>query len=147
MKVILLAKIAGLGQPDDIKEVADGYAINYLFPRHLAVLASDKAVKNIGVAKAKKAKTLERDLIEQQALASQLDGLTISIKEKANEAGSFYAAIGPQKIFDALKKIDLDVEVGNIIVKPIKEVGEFNVLIKLRHGLEAKIHLIALKLE
>ncbi len=147
MKVILLAKIAGLGQPDDVKEVADGYAVNYLFPRHLAVQASEKAVKSLGVAKAKKAKTLERDLIEQQALASRLDGLTISIKEKANEAGLFYAAIGPQKIFDALKKLDLEVEKNNIMAKAIKEVGEYNVLIKLRHRLEARIHLIALKLE
>jgi len=147
MKVILLAKIAGLGQPDDIKEVADGYAVNFLFPRHLAVQASEKAVKNLTVAKSKKAKLLERDLIEQQSLASRLDGLTISIKEKANEGGLFYAAIGSQKIFDALKKLDLDVEKNNIMAKAIKEAGEYDVLIKLRHGLEAKIHLIALKSE
>lgn len=147
MKVILLAKIAGLGHPDDIREVADGYAVNYLFPRHLAVQASEKAVKSLGVAKSKKAKILERDLVEQQTLASQLDGLTISIKEKTNEAGLFYASIGPQKIFDALKKLELEVEKNNIIAKAIKEVGEYDVLVKLRHGLEAKIHLIALKLE
>jgi large subunit ribosomal protein L9 len=145
MKVILLAKVPGLGDVEDIKDVAEGYAVNFLFPRHLAVLASSKAVENLSIARAKKAKLLENDLKLQQLLASRLDGLAVTIKEKTNDAGLFYAAIGQQKIFDALQKMGFDVVKNNIIIKAIKEPGEYDIPIKLRHGLEVRIHLIAIK--
>jgi len=147
MKVILLTKILGLGNADDIKEVADGYAINYLFPKHLAVLASQKAINDLEAIKQKKVKQSEEDLLKQQSLATRLDGLSLTLKEKTNDSNLFYAAINAQKIFDALKKSGIAVQKNNIITKPIKEPGEYDVVIKLSHGLEAKIHLLAEKLD
>lgn len=140
MKVILLAKIPGLGDIDEIKEVADGYAANHLFPRHLAVLASPKAVNDLKTQHARKVKEAERELKELQSLASRLEGLSITISEKTNEAGFLYAAVGPQKIAEALNGLGFAVDKNHVIVKPIKEPGEYKAMVKLRHGLEAKIN-------
>ena len=72
MKVVLLAKVPGLGDMDDIKDVADGYAVNFLFPRNLAVIASPKALEKIEKQKQKKKRDEEKDLREQQSLAGKL---------------------------------------------------------------------------
>ena len=85
MKVILLQKVAGLGETDDVKEVSEGYARNFLFPRHLAVIASGEAMEMVRAVKQKKAKEEERDLKETQNLAAKLEGLEVNIKEKAGE--------------------------------------------------------------
>ncbi|MCX6782081.1 MAG: 50S ribosomal protein L9 [Candidatus Magasanikbacteria bacterium] len=142
MKVILLAKVAGLGEIDDIKEVAEGYAVNFLFPRHLAVLASTKSVSELNADKRRKAKEEETDLKTQQSMASRLDGLPVTFTEKTNEAGFLYAGVGAQKIFDSLKKLGFEIDKNRISVNLIKEPGEYSATIKLRHGLEAKIHVI-----
>jgi len=142
MKVILIAKVEGLGDIDDIKEVADGHAVNYLFPRHLAVLASPKAKKELEDLRKRKSKEAELDLKEQQSIASRLDGLHLEFAVKTNEAGLLYAAIGPQKIAEELQKLGFTVAKGQIDVKPIKEPGEYEAKIKLRHRLEVKILII-----
>ncbi len=142
MKVILLAKVAGLGDIDDIKEVAEGYAVNFLFPRHLAVLASSKTISNLNADKRRKEKGAEMDLKTQQSLASRLEGLPLIFTEKTNEAGFLYAAVGPQKISESLKKMGFDIDKNKISANLIKEPGEFDATVKLKHGLEIKIHII-----
>jgi len=142
MKVILLEKVTGLGDVDAIKDVADGYAVNFLFPRHLAVLASPRAMADLKAAQHRKEKEAETDLREMQSLASRLDGLALTLTEKTNDAGFLYAAVGSQKIADTLKSKGFDISKNQIIVKPLKETGEFPVLVKLRHGLEAKLSII-----
>lgn len=142
MKVILLAKVAGLGDIDDIKEIAEGYAVNFLFPRHLAVLASTKAVSELNADKRRKAKEAEIDLKTQQTLASRLDGLPVTFTEKTNEAGFLYAGVGAQKISESLKRMGFEIEKNKILITLIKEPGEYDATVKLRHGLEAKIHVI-----
>ena len=142
MKVILLQKVAGLGDTDDIKEVADGFAVNYLFPRHLAVLASPKAVNGLKTNQQRKARQEEMDLRDQQSLASRLDGLVLNFTEKTNDAGFLYAAVGPQKVAENLAKQGFKISKDQIQVKPVKETGEYSAVVKLGHGLEAKILLI-----
>lgn len=142
MKVILLQKVPGIGDIDDVKDVADGYARNFLFPRHLAVQASVNAIAQVGAHKKKVAKEAEQDLHEQQSLADRLDGLTIDVKEKVSDKGLLYAAVGPQRVVDELKKRGFVVNRSQIVMKPIKAEGEFSATVRLRHGLEANIHII-----
>lgn len=139
----MLAKVPGLGNIDDVVDAAEGYATNYLFPQHLAVLASSKALNDLAKQRSKKVKEAERILKEEQALASRLDGLPVSILEKTNEAGFFYAAIGPQKISEALSKLGFSIDKSQITVTPIKEPGDYEIKIKLKHKLESVIHLTA----
>lgn len=144
MRVILLKAVKGLGKPDDVKDVAEGYARNFLFPNNLAVQATDKAVKEIGDAKKRVEKKTAEDLHIQQSLAGQLDGVEVEINEKANEKGILYAAVTPQKISVALKKIGFVVSDSQIQVRSLKNTGSFPVKIKFGHGLEAEITVIIL---
>jgi large subunit ribosomal protein L9 len=142
MKVILLQKVPGIGDIDDVKEVADGYAKNFLFPRHLAVQASASAVAQVSAHKKKLAKEAENDLQEQQSLADRLDGMAIEVKEKISDKGLLYAAVGPQRLVDELKKRGFGILKTQVVMKPIKEAGEFQATIRLRHGLEANVNII-----
>lgn len=142
MKVVLIQNVAGLGKADEVKDVADGYARNFLFARNLAVPASPKILNDLEKRKNKKSKGAEDDLRNAQEMAEKLDGYEVQVKEKASESGSLYAAVGPQKISDALRKRGFEVEKNQIAVKAIKEAGEYRAKIKLKHGLEAEITVI-----
>lgn len=142
MKVILLKKVSGLGNVDDVKEVADGYARNYLFPNNLAVQATSFSEKERENRKERLVKKAVTDLNVQQQLASELEGLEIEILEKANENGVLYAAVSPQKIVKSLQKLGYKVTPEQVQAKPIKEIGEKRVVLKLGHGLEAEITVI-----
>jgi len=139
MKVILLQKVPSVGNAEDIKEVSDGYAINFLFPRHLAVQASPKALSDLTAHKNKKVKEEAKDLREQQDLAAKLDGMELKFTEKANEKGLLYSALSAQKISDMLKKKGYEVDKKQIETPSIKSVGEYRAKIKFRHGLEATL--------
>ncbi len=141
MKVILLSKVPGLGEIDAVKEVADGYAQNFLFPRHLAVQASPKAIADLEAHKKKLAKEDGRDLQEQQNLAAKLDGISLDFKERANESGLLYSAVTSAKVSEALLKLGSNVDKKQISLPQIKKVGEYKGKIKFRHGLEAEISL------
>ena len=139
MKVIFLQDVKGVGKTDEVKEVAEGYARNFLFPKHLAVQASTQAVQELKAHQAKKAKEESRDLQEQQQLAEKLDGLALEFKEKVSEKGLLYAAVTSASVVAELKKKNFDIDKGQVILSPIKEVGEYQAKVKLRHGLEASV--------
>lgn len=140
MKVILLQKVAGLGNIEDIKDVADGYAMNFLFPRHLAVQASNKEVTTLAAKQKKRVKDAEAELQEAQKIAGRLDGLELDIKEKASERGQLYAAVNALKISQLLLTKGFKIAPEQIVIKePIKEAGNFEVKVKFRHGLEANV--------
>jgi len=142
MKVILLEKVPGLGDIDDVKEVSDGYALNHLFPRHLAVQASAQKAAQLKAKEKKIAKDAEKELHEVQSLADRLDGYSLTIEDKVNEDNILYAAVTDQRIAQALKTYGFPVNKNMIITEPIKEVGDYKIKIKLRYGLEALISLV-----
>lgn len=142
MKVILLQKVAGLGEPEEIKEVADGYARNFLFPNHLAVQASLQAVNELKIRRKKRTKDAEEDLRQQEHLAEELDGLELEIKQKINEQGSLYAAVNSQQITQILNKRGYKIDKKQIVFETVKDVGEYKARIKLHHGLEAEVTVV-----
>ncbi len=131
MKVILKQDIANMGQKYDIKNVSDGYARNFLIPRKLAEIATDKATKNIGALKKvhdAKAKVQE-DLIAKNI--DDLNGLTIEIKEKTNEKGHLFAGIHKDEIVSKIREqTQLEILPNFIELEdPIKEIGEYDISI------------------
>lgn len=139
MKVILLQKVSDLGDADEIKDVADGYARNFLFPRHLAVPATAPAVGDLETRQKRQVKEAEHELHEQQALADRIDGYEVEIKQKVSEKGLLYAAVTPHKVAEQLNKLGFPVIKEQLAMKPIKEPGSYPVTVKFRHGLEAEI--------
>lgn len=142
VKVILLKKVEKLGELGDIKEVALGHARNFLIPRGLAEEANAKAVANIVARKAELAKKAEIELRHMEEVAAKLEGQTIELRAKASEEGTLYAAITPAKIAQTIKDKGFEVKKENIVSPPIKETGEFELTIKLDHGLEARVTLV-----
>jgi len=142
MKVILLQDVPELGKRGDIKEVALGYARNYLIPQGLAEEATDSAIAAVQAQKGKEAKIAEEDLAKAESLAAGLEGQTIEIQAKASEEGTLYGAISNSKIVSALKEKGFEVRKDQINAGHIKEIGDHEILINLDHGLEARITLI-----
>jgi len=141
MKVILIENVKGLGSTDEIKEVAEGYARNFLFPRNLAVPALKKGVNNITARKNKKTKDEMKELQGEQILAEKIEKMSLEIKAKVSVGRTLYAAVTPQLIIQELKKRKVLVKKKQITMQSIKELGEYKVKIKLRHGLEAELNI------
>lgn len=139
MKVILLQNVPGVGRIDEMKDVADGYARNFLFPHHLAVPASAKAASDLEQKHRRAAREAEADLREQQKLAEKLEGFEIEVRERASTSGVLYAAVTAQTVARALQRQGFAVEPNKLSMKPFKEAGSHPVTIKFRHGLEAEI--------
>lgn len=146
MKVILLENIENLGKKYDIKEVASGYARNFLFPKNLAKLADEENLKWLENQEKTKSQEEEQELKRIQELASQVDGLEVQMPIKIGEKGQLFEAITPQKISEKLKEMGFDVKKTRInLLEPIKEVGEFPVKINFEHNLEANIKVVIIE--
>ncbi len=134
MKIILLKDIPNIGKRYDVKNVADGYALNFLFPRALAEIASDKSLKNIEEIKRRNSdeQKIREDLLMKGL--KDLSGIRIEISEKANTKGHLFAGIHkPELIKEIKKQTNLDVDEAHIdLEKPIKEVGEYDIKIKVQ---------------
>ncbi|MFA5029241.1 MAG: 50S ribosomal protein L9 [Patescibacteria group bacterium] len=143
MRVILTKKVPTLGEAGEVKEVADGYARNFLFSRRLAELATEENLKKLEENNKHKAKLAEKDLLLTEQLADRLNGTVVEIEEKANEVGKLYAAVSPSAIAKKLKELGLEIKKNQVTMpEPIKELGEHRALINLDHGLEVEITII-----
>lgn len=142
MRVVLLQKVKGLGEVDEVRQVADGYARNFLFPKHLAVPVSEKELEDIEFRRKKKDREDEFDLRHKQKLAESLDGLEIELREKVSVEGTLYAAVNAPKLALKLKELGFLVDKNQIELAPIKAAGSYQAVVKLPHGLEATLTVI-----
>ena len=143
MKVIFLQDVEESGKRYEVKEVKNGYARNFLLPQKLAKAATKEALKWLADQKEVIEKQAEEDLKKSQELASNLDGLEVSIAVKVGDEGQLFESINSQKIVDKLKEIGFEVKKSHVkLENPIKEPGEFSVNISLAHNLEAEIKVI-----
>jgi len=143
MRVILLQDIEKLGKKYDVKEVADGYARNFLIPKGLAKIATKENLKWLETQKEIEVKKAEEELKKVQKTASTIDGQEIIIPVKVGEEGQLFESITSQKIAEKLKELGFDIKKTQIdLIEPIKELGEYPVKIKFEHNLEAEIRII-----
>lgn len=143
MRVILLQDIENLGKKYEIKEVADGYAKNFLIPKKLAKPATKEALKWVEKQKEMEAQKAEEELKKIQEIASKIDGLEITIPVKVGSEGQLFESVTAQKIVEKLKEFGFEIKKKQIeLKKPIKELGEFPVKIHFDHNLEAEIVVI-----
>jgi len=148
MKVILLKDIEKLGKKYEVKEVADGYARNFLIRRGLAKPATEKLIKWAEEQRKLAIKKAQEQLKKVQKLASQLDGQEIEFVVKVGKQGELFESINQMKIAKKLKEMGFDIKKTQVeLEKPIKELGEFPVKINLDQGLEAEIRVIVVSEE
>lgn len=139
MKVILTKDVQNLGSTGDIKDVADGYARNFLIPGGLAQAATKASLKKAEEIKKEKELRSEKEFKNAQELAEKLEGILVNIKAKADESGKLYAAVKAEDISEEIKKKGFDLAKAKFVIKePIKEIGEHEIAIDLDHGLEVR---------
>ena len=134
MKVIFLKDVPRVGKKHDIKEVNDGYAMNFLLARKLAEPATEKNIKELETRM--KEITIEREVQEDLLMKNleEIKNKVITIKGKANEQGHLFSAIHKKEIVEMMKSeqhADID-EDFIILEKPIKEIGEFEIPISVK---------------
>ena len=134
MKIILNQDIPKVGKKYDVKNVADGYALNFLIPRGLAMAATVGALKKLEIAKTQL--TVEKKVQEDLLLKNlkSLDGAKIEIAEKANDKGHLFAGLHKEQIIPEIKKqTGLDVLPEFLVLdRPIKETGEQMIEVKVQ---------------
>ena len=143
MRVVLLQDIDKIGKKYEVKEVADGYARNFLIRKGLAKPATQKTLEWLEVQKEIMERKAEEALKKIQEIAGALDGIEVVIPVKVGEEGQLFESVTVQKISERLKEMGFDISKNQIeLAEPIKELGEFPIKIKFEHNLEAEIRVI-----
>ena len=140
MKVILLCDVKGQGKKDQIVDVSDGYARNFLFPQKKAIPADAKATSDLKSREESKQFKIQEDRKAAQALADKINGKEISITMGHGHDGRLYGSVTAKDIAEELKKlINQDVDKRKIQLKEtIKAYGKFSVEIKILADISAK---------
>ena len=141
MKVILLQDIPGTGKKNQILNVSDGYARNFLFPRKWAMEATPSAVREVErrneLERAKEAARIK----EAEDLASQLRDMVIHLQAKGGEKGRLYGSVTNQEVAEALKaQHEVEVDKRKIeLAEPIRNAGDSEVTISLYAGIKVSM--------
>jgi large subunit ribosomal protein L9 len=141
MKVILLQDVDGLGKAGDLKEVANGYARNYLLPRHLAAGATPALVANRTQRVAAEQRKLEKQAESNRQQAERLGSISLTFKARVGSQGRLYGSITSQDIAAALREAE-NITVDRRMIdlpNPIRSLGTFTIPVKVATRLEPKI--------
>lgn len=141
MKVILLQDVEGLGKAGDLKEVANGYARNYLLPRNLAAGATASLMANRDQRIAAEQRRVAKQDEANRQLAERLGEITLTFRARVGSQGRLYGSITSQNIAEALRS-EHEIAIDRRIIElpdPIHSIGTFSVPVKVARQLEPKI--------
>lgn len=141
MKVILLQDIKGTGKKDQILEISDGYARNYLLPRKLAREATAEAINSVEKSKSADAHRAEVKKAEAEKQARELKGKVIQLSVRGGENGKIYGSVTNDQIATALKEqLGVEIDKRKIEVEePIKNAGQAFITLKLMAGVSTRL--------
>ena len=134
MKVILLADVKNVG--------SDGYATNYLFPRHLAVPVTKKSVEVLENQQEERRENAAKMKAEAEELAKKLDTITLIFKVKTGREGKLFGAISLKQVTEELAKLhNIEIDKRKFVDKgPLDELGFHHLSVELYKGVIGKIH-------
>jgi large subunit ribosomal protein L9 len=141
MQIILLEKIANVGNLGDVVKVKDGYARNFLIPQGKAKRATEENKKVFEARRAELEKAQAEVLAAAQAQAAKLEGVSVQVARKAGVDGRLFGSVGNVDIADALKAQGIEIEKSMVRLPegPFKQVGDNQVEIALHHDVVATI--------
>lgn len=143
MKVILLKDVKKLGKKDDVVNVSDGYANNYLFKNNLAVISSDTSDKKLEEKKAADAKKRAQKLKDAQDLKKDLESKEYKFSIKTGKGGSVFGSISSKQVIKKLRDLGYNqIDKKMIISSPITHVGYDKVQIQLHKEVLAEIKVL-----
>lgn len=144
MRVLFLKEVAGTARPGEVRDVAPGYARNFLLPRHFAVIADDKTVEQIRRREEATRRREEKALNESRDLAARMKKLTVTVYAKAGEAGRLFGTVTNADVAQQLKReAGIDVDKRKIEIEPpIKALGPHEVEVELHPEVKATLKVV-----
>ena len=139
MEIILKEDVIGLGYKNDIVNVKPGYGRNYLIPYGKGIIASESAKKQLAEMLKQKAVKLAKIKAEAEALAEKLNAVSLTIATKVSSTGVIYGSVNSLQIAEELQKLGFDIDRKTIVVKDVKEVGEYVATVKLHKEVAAQV--------
>ncbi len=141
MKVILLHDVPNLGKPGDVKDVADGYARNYLLPHQLVAAATPAALANLQQQVASAQRRVEKQRQGYEGLTERLAGITLTFAVRVGRGDRLYGSVTSQDIVNGLQEQEgLTIDRRSIQLRdPIRQLGTFEVPVRVASGFEPKL--------
>jgi large subunit ribosomal protein L9 len=141
MEIILLQDVPKLGQKDDLVKVKDGYGVNFLIPKGMAVAATGSAKKIHSENLKQRAHKEEKIRLVAQDAAGKLSGIKLVIGAKTSSTGKIFGSVNTIQIAEALKEKGFDIDRKNITLPEdqIKEIGSYKAVIKLHREVKVEI--------
>ena len=142
MKVILLQDVKKLGKKDQTIEVSDGYAVNFLFPRRLAVQVTKKSVEVLENQQEQRRENDAKMKADAQELAKKLDTLTLTFKVKTGIGGKLFGAVSLKQVVEELsKQFAINIDKRKFVDKgPLDQLGFHHLGVELYKGVFGKVH-------
>lgn len=144
MKILFIKDVKGTAKRGDVKEIAEGYAMNFLLPQGLAIMAT---ADNLAKMKKELAKKLQMKAVvedKSKVMADKIRGLKLEIKAKANNEGKLYASVSEQEVKAVLLKKGFNIKDAKIIFNGhIKEAGDFEVKVDFGAGIFSTVIIMA----
>ncbi len=144
MKVILLEEVPGLGKAGDVKNVADGYARNYLLPRNMVTAATASALSNLQDRVALENRRREKLLSDLQTLTDRLNSVSLKFAVRVGKDNQLYGSVTNQDIADALREQEkIIVDRRSITLREsIRRLGEYKVPVRLGNNYEPQLTVV-----
>jgi len=140
MKIILLDDVTALGRRGDVRDVADGYARNYLLPQKLALHATAANLKNLEGIKARQESRANKQKADAVAQAQAIEALHFVQSRQASDEARLFGSVGRADIAVFLSQNGIEVERRRIgLDEPIKSLGEFSVPVRLHPEVTAQL--------
>ena len=140
MKVIFIKDMKGQGKKGEIKEVSEGYATNFLFPRGVARPATEGNMKTLEQQHASEQKRKQQEKEEAVQLGKKLEEMTVTLKAKSGEGGRLFGAITSKQIAEALASEKIKIDKRKIeLSDPIRHLGVTQVPVKLHPDVKATL--------
>ena len=139
MKIILKKAVANLGEVDEIVEVKNGYAINYLVPQGDAIVATPSNLKQHEETLRQRAHKEAKKVADAEALAAKIAAQTVKVAVKVSEAGKIYGSVTAAQLADALVAAGVEVDKKDITVPEVKELGAYEAVVKVYKAVKATL--------
>lgn len=146
MQIILLEKVANLGDLGDVVKVKDGYARNFLIPQRSARRATEAAIKEFESRRVELEKAAADKLAVAAALGEKMSGRTVHITQKAGVDGRLFGSVTNSDIADALTRIDFKISKSQVRLPngPLKTVGEHTVMVAPHSDVVVEVKVVVL---
>lgn len=139
MKIILKKDVQGLGYKDDVLTVKDGYGRNYLLPQGYAVIATEKALKQLAEELKQRAHKIAKIKADAEAAAKKYEGVTLAISAKVSDGKNIYGSVGAAQIAEALNQKGIETDSKLIAFKAVKALGQYVATIRLHKEVAVEI--------